>query len=80
MIAVSDQTPTSLEDFIGHQSVSLSTNTAEVLWILGQGAADDGSVKFYEKGGGGEGKDIRVWRIGSADDGGSILAEQVSPV
>lgn len=57
---VSDQPPTTLTDFIGHRSFALNTRTADVLRIVGQGAASERSVNFYEKSADGLGKDIRV--------------------
>jgi hypothetical protein len=78
VIHVSDLTPTNLQDFVGRHSITIRTNTAEVLWIPGQGVVDDYSVKFYEKGRGGVGKDIPVWHISAAGDGTSFFAEHVS--
>ena len=64
----SEKRPGSLEDFTGDTSFVIQMEAAHV--VCGHGALDGDTVRFYEKDHDGTGKDIRVWRVSPAPEGG----------
>jgi hypothetical protein len=73
--AAGDETPGSLDQFVGDTSFTIQMRGFHV--VHGYGAFDGKSVRFYEKDNNGVGKDIRVWRItapSGSDSGGKFLA------
>ncbi len=61
-----------LDDFVGTIEIQIDKNGTPYV-IDGEGRHRDGAVRVHEKNGRG-GKDIRVWRVYTAPDGG-FLAE-----
>ena len=59
--AAGDETPGSLDQFVG--STSFTIQMQGLLVVHGCGSFDGKSVRFYEKDHNGTGRDIRVWRI-----------------
>jgi hypothetical protein len=66
-----------LTDFLGDTEFTIDNDGPYT--AKGCGRATGDSVRFYEKGRDGSGRDIRVWRIGRASDG-TFTAEHAVPL
>jgi hypothetical protein len=60
----------SLTDFVGTVAFEIDKDGSPYV-IDGEGRERDGGVRVHEKNGRG-GKDIRVWRVSAAPDGGYV--------
>jgi hypothetical protein len=75
ILAVSGETPVTLDQFVGEVGFTVNKSGAESA-VLGVGVRNEDAVRFHEKVGG-DGMDVRVWRIGH-DAEGMFTAETVS--
>lgn len=71
---VQGQAPTTLDKFEGAATLVTRGLTGEHQ-VCGEGGhAHDGTVRFYEKDHRGTGKDVRVWSVSAAPEGGFVAA------
>ncbi len=75
VVAVGDQRPSALEQFVGETSFVVSKSGTDSS-VSGAGTLDEDGVRFFEKSLS-DGKDVRVWQIRHAADG-SYTAETLS--
>jgi hypothetical protein len=73
--AVGGRAPRRLTDFVGDRTFTLK-NSDRPYDVAGVGADHGDVVRFHEKDAGRDGKDVRVWQITLAADGG-FVAEHV---
>lgn len=73
IVAVNGRTPHVLDDFVDQAVFTLRWEEQDRL-VAGLGHRDGDAVRFTEKDVIHEGKDVRVWLIGSADRRGRFTA------
>jgi hypothetical protein len=70
---VDGQPPTALSSFVGEATFVADGRTGRH-HVAGAGAEHEGQIRFHEKMADGTGKDVRVWTISPADDGGFVAS------
>jgi hypothetical protein len=79
VVACRGRVPSALADFEGESEFTLSTGT-QTMVVSGVGSAQGDWVRFHEKDGASDGRDVRVWHITQEADGGFTAATGPSAV
>ena len=73
--SVTGSVPTSLQQFVGPTTFTVTNDGAETL-VHGEGSENDAGVRFIEKNTQPPGKDVRAWQISAPE--GTITATAIA--